>query len=133
MGVLTKISSRTAVDYAGAKVLGDCAETATTILKLHELFFDTQFLEHGNFSDLHKLILNIRPGNLEEELRKSTAALDAVDFTGRSPLSWAAKRGEAEAVRLLLEYGADPTTATIQRQHHCIMQRKPRYQRASCS
>ena len=75
------------------------------------MFFDTQFLEHGNFSDLHKLILNIRPRNLEEELRKSTAALDAVDFTGRSPLSWAAQRGEAEAVRLLLEYGADPNNS----------------------
>lgn len=110
-GVLTQTFSRTAVDYAGAKILGDSAETATTILKLRELFFDTQFLEHGNFSDLHKLILNIRPGNLEEEVRKSTAALDAVDFTGRSPLSWAAQRGEAKSVRILLEYGADPNNS----------------------
>ena len=75
------------------------------------MFFDTQFLEHENFSELHKLVLNIRPGNLEEELRKSTATLDAVDFTGRSPLSWAAQRGEAEAVRLILEYGADPNNS----------------------
>ena len=34
--------------------------------------------------------------------------LDTVDSTGRSPLSWAAQRGEDEAVRLLLEHGADP-------------------------
>ena len=105
--VFIEMLPRTAVDYAGAKILGDSADVGT-ILNLRELFFDTPFLEHGNFSNLHKLILNIRPGNVEEELRKSTAALDTTDFTGRSPLSWAAQRGEVEAVRVLLEYGANP-------------------------
>ncbi len=98
---------RTAVDYAGAKILGNSAEICT-INNLRKLFFDTQFLEHGKFSDLHKIILHIRPGNIQEELQRSTVSLDTVDSIGRSPLSWAAQRGEAEAVRVLLEYGADP-------------------------
>ena len=98
---------RTAAEYAGAKVLGNIAEVGTT-KNLRELFFDTHLLEYGKFSDLHKIVLHIRPGNIDEALQRSTALLDTVDSTGRSPLSWAAQRGEDEAVRLLLEYGADP-------------------------
>ncbi|KAL8988055.1 MAG: hypothetical protein Q9177_002810 [Variospora cf. flavescens] len=96
-----------AVDYAGTKILGNSADIYT-INKLRELFFDTAFLEHGKFSDLHKVILQIRPGNILEELERSTADLDVLDATGRSPLSWAAQRGEVEAVKLLLAYGANP-------------------------
>ena len=98
---------RTAAEYAGAKVLGNSAGVGTT-KNLQELFFDTHLLEYGKFSDLHKVVLQIRPGNIKEELQRSTALLDTVDSTWRSPLSWAAQRGEDEAVRLLLEYGADP-------------------------
>ena len=79
-----------------------------TTKNLRDLFFDTHLLEYGKFSDLHKIVLHIRPGNIKEGLQRSTALLDIVDSTGRSPLSWAAQRGEDEAVRLLLEYGADP-------------------------
>ena len=98
---------RTAAEYAGAKVLGNSAG-AGTIKDLRELFFDIHLLEYGNFSDLHKIVPHIRPGNIKEELQRYTALLDTVDSTGRSPLSWAAQRGEDEAVRLLLEYSADP-------------------------
>ena len=72
------------------------------------MVFDTAFLEHGNFTDLHKIILDIRFSNIHLELQRSTATLDVVDSFGRSPLSWAAQRGKVEAVRALLEYGADP-------------------------
>ena len=95
------------MDYAGAKILGSSVEVCV-INNLRELFFDTQFLEHGKFSELHKIILQICPGSIQEVLQKSTAMLDTIDSTGRSPLSWASQRGEAEAVRVLLEHGADP-------------------------
>ena len=81
---------------------------AGTIKDLRELFFDTHLLEYGNFSDLHKIVLHIRLGNIKEELKRSTAFLGTVDFTGRSSLSWTVQRGEDEAVRLPLKYGADP-------------------------
>lgn len=102
-----KLVSRTAVEYAGVKILGNNAEICT-INSLRELFFDSQFLEHRNCSDLHQIILQIPPGNIREKLQRSTASLDTDDATGRSPLSWAAQRADAEVVRLLLEYGADP-------------------------
>lgn len=53
-------------------------------------------------------MLQIRPGSVVEELGRSTADLDVLDTTGRSPLSWAAQRGEAETVKVLLTYGANP-------------------------
>jgi len=95
------------VECAGAKVLGNGAELYV-INNLRELFITTHFQEHGNFSDLHKIVLRIRPGNVQQELQSSINVLDTVDSTRRSPLSWAAQRGEAEAVRVLLEYGANP-------------------------
>ena len=98
---------RTAAEYARAKVLGNSAEVGIT-KNLRDLFFDTHLLEHGKFSDLHKVVLHLLPGSLREELQRSTALLDIVDSTGRSPLSWAAQRGDDEAVTLLLEHGADP-------------------------
>ena len=103
--------SRNAVDYAGAKILGDSVLDTATITSLRDLFFDTQFIEHGRFTDLHKIVVNIRHGTIREELQRSTGALDIVDITRRSPLSWAAQKGDAEAVRVLLEYGADPNNS----------------------
>ncbi|KAL2038039.1 hypothetical protein N7G274_009259 [Stereocaulon virgatum] len=97
----------TAVDYAGAKILGSSVKDSV-INNLRELFFDSQFLEHGKLSGLHKIILQICPGSIRDELQKSTAMLDTTDSTGRSPLSWASQKGEAGAVRVLLEHGADP-------------------------
>lgn len=75
---------------------------------MRELFCDTQFLDEGLFSDLHRIVLQLRPGSIREELQRSTALLDSVDAAGRSPLSWAAQRDEVDAVKVLLEYGADP-------------------------
>ena len=107
-----KISfSRNAVDYAGARILGDSVLDTATITSLRDLFFDTQFIEHGKFTDLHKIVVNIRHDTIEDELQRSTAALDTVDITRRSPLSWATQKGDAEAVRLLLEHGADPNNS----------------------
>ncbi|KAI4176478.1 MAG: hypothetical protein LQ346_007893 [Caloplaca aetnensis] len=103
--LLTSCSA--AVDYAGTKILGNSADTHT-ITNLRELFLDTAFLEHGKFSDLHKVVLQIRPGSVFEELGRSTADLDVLDATGRSALSWAAQRGEGETVKALLAYGANP-------------------------
>ena len=105
---------RTAIDYARAKILGSSVE-ACAIYSLREMFFDTAFLEHGKFSELHKVILRIRTDNVHEMLQRSVADLETVDSTGRSPLSWAAQRGETEVVKVLLDYGADPNNSDIKK------------------
>lgn len=54
------------------------------------------------------MVLGLRPLNIESQLEKSLCRshLNSVDATGRTPLHWAAARGDARAVRKLLEAGA---------------------------
>ncbi|KAL2153768.1 hypothetical protein VTH82DRAFT_4923 [Thermothelomyces myriococcoides] len=54
------------------------------------------------------------------KLAQTPDAWDATDTYGRTPLSWAAQRGNADVVNLLLEKGADPNTrATATFMHQC--------------
>ena len=71
------------------------------------VFSDTDFLETRQFTILHKIVLHLIPRTLESELEYSTKDLDAVDSNGRTCVSWAAARGDAKALRILLGYGAD--------------------------
>jgi uncharacterized protein len=59
-------------------------------------------------SDL-KLIGAVREGNLDalSQFLTDGSATDERDEQGWTPLHWAAGKGETEAVRLLLEHGAD--------------------------
>ncbi len=43
---------------------------------------------------------------MEDELSISTSTIDTADNLGRTPLYWAARRGDLKATSLLLEYGA---------------------------
>lgn len=52
--------------------------------------------------------------SLEEELVLHPGDIDAVDALGRTPLVWAAARGNEQAVALLLGAGADPNTLDTQ-------------------
>ena len=70
------------------------------------IFSNTDFLETRQFTILHKIVLHLIPRTLESELEFSTRDLDAVDSNGRTCVSWAAARGDAKALRILLGYGA---------------------------
>ena len=72
------------------------------------MFEDEEFLESRIFQPIHKIVLGLSNVSLEQHLQLSTSNIDAVDADGRTALSWAATRGDIEAVRILLRYGADP-------------------------
>lgn len=77
--------------------------------KLIELFpLSDGGLDERQFSRLHKIVLGMLPNSLKEDLEISTSSINEGDNLGRTPLFWAASRGDIEAVSLLLEYGADP-------------------------
>ena len=46
--------------------------------------------------------------SLQDELKYSTKGIDAVDSSGRTCVSWAAGRGDAEKLKVLLDCGANP-------------------------
>ena len=74
--------------------------------------FDVRsWVEEQEFSRLHHIILDIYSGDLRQELEYSAAAINVPDVKGKTPLLWAARRGDNHAVNLLLEFGADPNLA----------------------
>ncbi|KAK4213431.1 hypothetical protein QBC37DRAFT_388047 [Rhypophila decipiens] len=67
-----------------------------------------EYIEKQNFSRLHKIVIGLCPGNLAKELALPGIEVDVCDVTGRTPLDWAAARGDETAVATLLSFGADP-------------------------
>ena len=75
---------------------------------LRSLFPDNGRLEDRRYTKLHKIVLHLFDGNLEEEIHANPADVNMQDLVGRTALSWATGRRDAAAVNLLLNSGADP-------------------------
>ncbi|KAI9893379.1 MAG: hypothetical protein M1814_006675 [Vezdaea aestivalis] len=77
--------------------------------KLISLFPPTQAMENFDFSELHEAVVGIIPIDLSLLLQKSVfrSKIGHEDTWGRTPLHWAAKRGDAKAVEALIHAGAD--------------------------
>ena len=72
-------------------------------------------MEYFRFSKLHLAILNL-PNTKDwsaELLTTPRTAIDERDSQGRTSLAWAACLGDVEAVRKLLQGGADPNLADL--------------------
>jgi hypothetical protein len=76
--------------------------------QLRELFGDSDYIESQRFNKLHRLVIGLDHGDLEATLREGDFDADDTDTHGRTPLYWAASRGDFAKVRLLLDYGASP-------------------------
>jgi ankyrin repeat protein len=83
--------------------------SAETLEALKGLFPESGISETWNFSHFHNVVLGLLPVSLESALQSQqySGQVNCLDFRGRTPLHWAATRGDAGAVGLLLEYGAD--------------------------
>lgn len=64
--------------------------------------------DRRKFTRVHKIVLKILHMDLEKELIRNPLAIDQEDADGRTPLSWAAARGDSKSVETLLRHGASP-------------------------
>jgi ankyrin repeat protein len=73
-------------------------------------------LQARHFSRLHLLVLNLTEQDqcqdLEAALRINTSDIDSLDVDQRTPLYWAIRRRDLNAVRTLLKYGASVTVGS---------------------
>ena len=73
------------------------------------LFPRDDFYDVYEFSPIHKAVLGLENYKLAKTLKDRTDStdIDASDGDGRTPLSWAASRGDAGAIQSLLAAGAN--------------------------
>ena len=71
------------------------------------LFPKPDFDELYNFTPLHLAVLGLRNGSLDGILHDTEMHPDETDQIGRTALTWAALRGDHEALETLLAHGAD--------------------------
>lgn len=100
-------SLRTAADNAWTKIFSQVF-TVDSENQLREMFAATECLERRDFTMLHRVVLGLVSKDLRAELEASTSGINDLDSHGRTALSMAAERNDAAAVKVLLEYGADP-------------------------
>ena len=85
--------------------------SAWHIDEMRDLFPIMEWVEERRmFTHVHKIVLQLLPLDLEKALRKDRLSVDKGDADGRTPLSWAAARGDSKSVELLLRNGASPNT-----------------------
>lgn len=89
------------------KILGR-AFPRSILQALEDIFTDRECLEEVGFTQVHKIVLQLQGGRLEDALSQRPALLDAADFESRTPLYWAAQRGDVDSLACLLAHGADP-------------------------
>lgn len=113
--LLENSTQETPYDMAWNTILcfGDTANApAFRVPEIKNLFPSTSALEdRRTFSRIHQIVLKLLPTDLEKELLRDDSKLDSPDSDGRSPLHWAAGRGDSNAVRILLRYGSNPDQA----------------------
>lgn len=73
----------------------------------------SNFIDEEGYTQLHRAILGLSRASLEEVTSMHPESINAVDARGRTPLTWAASRGDENAISLLLEAGADPNTFDV--------------------
>ena len=72
------------------------------------------FIDEQDYTTLHKIILGLSMAELEEEIRLHPENINTTDVMGRTPLAWAACRGDDRAIVTLLSHGADVNTLDVQ-------------------
>lgn len=72
------------------------------------------FISEQNYTILHRIILGLSMANLEKDICLHPGDVNTTDVMGRTPLAWAACRGDDRAIVTLLSHGADANTLDVQ-------------------
>ncbi len=72
------------------------------------------FIDEQNYTPIHKIVLGLSLVDLEEGIRLHPETVNSTDVMGRTPLAWAACRGDDRAIVTLLSHGAEVNTLDIQ-------------------
>lgn len=67
-------------------------------------------VERGKLNQIYRIVLQLLQFDLKTETLHNHSQLGQPDSDGRTSLHWAAVRGDSQAVRILLNYGASPNT-----------------------
>ena len=106
--------NRSAVDFALGRVLENSYLNSDRTSNVRMLIGGDPDLDHWNFTVLHRIVLGLCPessASLTQQLHHNHSLINSPDRDGRTPLHWAAKRGDVEQVILLLKWRADPNLA----------------------
>jgi ankyrin repeat protein len=69
---------------------------------------DANWVEEYHITRVHRLVTDLIAGDLEEELRNDPSSINALDAICRTPLHWAAARGNLANCVTILQYGVNP-------------------------
>ena len=72
------------------------------------------FIGEQNYTMLHRIVLGLSMATLEEEICLHPEDVNTTDVMGRTPLAWAACRGDDRAVVTHLSHGAEVNTLDVQ-------------------
>ena len=95
-----------------ALLMGRLSETDVEALRC--LTQGDDFIGEQNYTSLHKIILGLSMASLEEEIYLHPETINTRDIMDRTPLAWAACRGDDRAIITLLSHGAEVNTLDIQ-------------------
>ena len=93
-------------------LMGCLSETDVEALRC--LAQNDDFIEGQKYSRLHKIILGLSTANFEEEISLHPEKINVRDVMDRTPLAWAACRGDDRAIVTLLSHGAEVNTLDVQ-------------------
>lgn len=93
--------------------LSDDALSAMRTITNGSQYLD-DYIDDSRFTRIHRIVLGLSMQDLQEELLLRPEDINAQDAMGRTPLAWAAARGDSRSVATLLTYGADPNIIDVQ-------------------